>query len=194
MIPMSMPLKQLWNQLTKPSGKMLAGFWWSSYCSHLRAQPDPISHHRHPRDPPSQDHLLASRPSMSSGILWLLSSWSEVVAVLMTTHSSAVQLTKHTYWRLISQPYVSFPISIDPSLNPYVRPITPPSDIATRTTSSDTGTSTSIRTNYSSTDSLSFLLRRRYQSLSNKTRWLPCTDADLNGSSYSGSRNSAGIT
>ena len=99
MIPMSMPLNQLWNQLTKSSGKKLARFWWSSYCIHLRAQPNPISHHRHPRDPPSQDHLLASRPSMSSGILWLLSSWSEVVTVLMTTHSSAVQLTKHTYWR-----------------------------------------------------------------------------------------------
>jgi hypothetical protein len=27
-----------------------------------------------------------------------------------------------------------------------------------------------------------------------ETRWLPCTEADLNGSSYSVARNSAGIT
>ena len=55
------------------------------------------------------DRLLVIRPSMSSGILWLLSSLSEGITILMATHSSAVQLTKHSYWRLISQPYVPSP-------------------------------------------------------------------------------------
>ena len=77
------------------------------------------------------------------------------------------QLTESTIVSSLNRMSRSPSALADPSLYPYVRPITPPSDIATRTTSSDTGTSTSIRTNYSSTDSLSFLLRRRYLSLSN---------------------------
>ena len=108
MISMSMPLKPLWNQLTKSNGRVLACFWWSS--SHAPQLPKwcpvdlHLSHHRHHRDPSSKDHLLASCPSMSSGIRWLLSSWSKGVTVLMASHSSAVQLTKPTYWHSTVRP------------------------------------------------------------------------------------------
>ena len=103
------------------------------------------------RDWLSRYRLLVIHPSMSSGIWW---SWSFICWYLKASRS--LNRTSRS------------PISIDPSLYPYVRLITPPSDIGTRTTTSDTGTSTSIRTNESSTDSLSFLLRRRYLSLSNR--------------------------
>ena len=40
----SCSLKQLWNHLTKSTGMVLARFRWTSYyCSHLRAQSNPIS-------------------------------------------------------------------------------------------------------------------------------------------------------
>ena len=64
--------------------------------------------HRHLRDSSSRDRLLVIHPSMSSGIWWSWSLVSEGVTILVAhigwTGTSVVQLTKHTYWRLISQP------------------------------------------------------------------------------------------